>query len=86
MNDAFLMKLGWGLMTDPVSLWGSVLRSKYLKYSEPIHEMKAPRDSSALDIFTYICKDGKNLSNPLLRKGALGLSEREGFDKEKKGN
>ena len=44
-----LSKLGWVLMNnDPESLWASVLRSKYLKSSEPIAEMKATRDSSAL--------------------------------------
>ena len=29
MNDAFLMKLGWGLVTKPDSLWFRVLKSKY---------------------------------------------------------
>ena len=29
MNDAFLMKIGWSLVTKPDSLWVKVLKSKY---------------------------------------------------------
>ena len=30
-NEAFLMKLGWGILTLPNALWVKVLRSKYMR-------------------------------------------------------
>lgn len=29
LNTAFLMKLGWNLLTNPNSLWGQVVQAKY---------------------------------------------------------
>ena len=36
MNDVFLMKLGWGLVIEPDSLWVRVLKSKYGILDNPV--------------------------------------------------
>jgi len=40
-NEAFLMKLGWGILSEPDSLWVAVLRSKYVKSDAVIPDLKA---------------------------------------------
>lgn len=35
------MKLGWGILSEPDSLWVAVLRSKYVKSDAVIPDLKA---------------------------------------------
>lgn len=46
MNDAFMMKLGWGVLTKPGELWVQVLRGKYDRgYVGLLQEKMSPTDS-----------------------------------------
>lgn len=53
-NEAFLMKLGWGIFTLPNALWMKVLRSKYM-----IEEVGVPQPvakSGDSPLWKGICK------------------------------
>ena len=59
MNDAFLMKIGWGLLTKPNSLWVRVLKSKYGMLDLVNVNMDLPTSSSYL--WRTICRVWKNV-------------------------
>ncbi|KAF2308048.1 hypothetical protein GH714_034735 [Hevea brasiliensis] len=48
MNDAFLMKLGWKLLSDDGALWCSVLRNKYMAGLRGLNHMVSRTTSSNL--------------------------------------
>ncbi|XP_057999242.1 uncharacterized protein LOC131178309 [Hevea brasiliensis] len=48
MNDAFLMKLGWKLLSDDGALWCSVLRNKYMAGLHGLNHMVSRTTSSNL--------------------------------------
>lgn len=69
-NEAFLMKLGWGILSEPDSLWVAVLRSKYVKSDAVIPDLKAWFISSVeRDWPEWLQRD---TPTPLLRGGKGG--------------
>lgn len=55
MNQAFIMKLGWGIINDTNSLWTSVLCNKYVRTNANIPQMQAKQRDSPL--WKAICKE-----------------------------
>lgn len=53
-NEAFLMKLGWGILTLPNALWVKVLRSKYMREKVGVPQPVAKSGDSPL--WKGICK------------------------------
>lgn len=47
-NEAFLMKLGWGIFTLPNALWVKVLRSKYMRKKVGVPQPVAKSSDSPL--------------------------------------
>lgn len=46
MNDAFLMKIGWGLIAKQDNLWVRVLKSKYGNANDGIVDVNASSSGS----------------------------------------
>ncbi|KAK7245383.1 hypothetical protein RIF29_40223 [Crotalaria pallida] len=47
-NDAFLMKLGWGILTKPNDLWVQVLKGKYARGRDFLKTVKSNNQDSSL--------------------------------------
>lgn len=47
-NEALLMKLGWGILTQPNSLWVTVLKTQYIKDGDALTEVSTRRNVSSL--------------------------------------
>lgn len=53
-NAAFMMKLAWGLITKPNSLWVTLLHAKYMKSMALIPDTMEARNCSYL--WKHICR------------------------------
>ncbi|XP_061365237.1 uncharacterized protein LOC133308608 [Gastrolobium bilobum] len=48
VNRAFIMKIGYGILSNPDALWARVLKSKYKVQSDLVPNISATRNSSSL--------------------------------------
>ncbi|QHO25231.1 Putative ribonuclease H protein [Arachis hypogaea] len=68
VNQAFMMKAGWGLIAQKEALWARVLRSKYGSGSDIIPKVERRRNSS--NLWKGICSSWENVqANCIWRVG-----------------
>lgn len=75
MNEAFLLKLGWGVIGKPIELWVQVLKGKYDRGTIPTLQCKVSAYDSRL--WKAICSLWPHLQSNIMH--CLGNGERIEF-------